>query len=170
MQNIAIVKTSEKDLLNILELWNDGDVMKFVGFPNGLGVTIEGLNRWLINIDNTELTEHYSIYHDEFGYCGESFYSVDKEHELGMLDIKLFSKARGKGIARYAFEYAIDRAFGTGKCTRVYVDPNRDNEPAWALYRKIGFVETIRPEFLEPSDVYLELTEDEFNVNRKYIL
>lgn len=169
MENIKMNRTSENDLANVAALWNDGDVMKFVGFPNGLGVSAESLNSWLISIAKDNLTEHYSIYHDELGYCGESFYSVDKEHELGMLDIKLFSKARGKGIARYAFEYAIDKAFKTGKCTRVYVDPNRENKSAWALYKKLGFSETSRPEFLEPSDVYLELTEEVFTANRKYV-
>lgn len=168
MENIKMEKSSEKDLANIAELWNDGDVMKFVGFPSGLGVTVESLKKWLSGVDNGAFTEHYSIYHDEIGFCGESYYSVDRETKLGMLDIKLFSKARGIGIARYAFEYAIEKAFKTGVCTRVYVDPSRENRPAWELYKKLGFYETERPVYLEPSDVYLELTEEVFNKNRKH--
>lgn len=165
MKDIRLEKTTTNDLENVAALWNDGDVMKFVGFPDGLGVTPEGLIKWLASVDNDPLTEHYSIYHETLGYCGESFYSVDRETQLGMLDIKLFGKARGKGIARYAFEHAIDQAFKTGCCTRVYVDPDRGNLPAWALYKKIGFSEAPRPDFLEPSDVYLELTEDVFRGN-----
>ena len=42
MQNneITIRETSETDLENILLLWNNGEVMHFVGFPNGIGVDL----------------------------------------------------------------------------------------------------------------------------------
>ena len=44
--NISINETTKNDLDNILALWNDGEVMKYVGFPNGLGETMENLIRW----------------------------------------------------------------------------------------------------------------------------
>ena len=52
MESIAITisETGESDLENVLALWNDGDVMKYVGFPNGLGETMEGMLRWLSRI------------------------------------------------------------------------------------------------------------------------
>lgn len=163
VKDIQIKKTSVEDLENLATLWNDGDVMRFVGYPEGLGVTIGQLQKWHKSIEESELSEHYSIYHKELGYCGESFYSVIKGQDLSMLDIKLFSKARGKGIGRYALEYAIVNAFKTTSCSRVYVDPCRENVDAWRLYEKLGFVEAKRPEFLEPSEIYLELTKENFN-------
>jgi hypothetical protein len=46
-EKIKIIETSEDDLENILSLWNNGDVMSFVGFPNGLEITMEKLVEWL---------------------------------------------------------------------------------------------------------------------------
>ena len=36
MKIIEIRETTTKDLHDVQRLWADGDVMKFVGFPNGL--------------------------------------------------------------------------------------------------------------------------------------
>lgn len=54
--------------------------------------------------------------------------------------------------------------FVTENCSRVYVDPDRVNVKAWALYEKIGFKEVKIPKFLEPSDFYLELSKENFNI------
>ena len=162
MNKLVIKKTKSEDLENVMSLWNDGEVMKYVGFPNGIGVTVERLEKWLIQMDQNENANHFSIYHEDLGYCGETFYSIDAEHGLGMLDIKLFPKARGKGIARFSLEYSIDEAFKSSLCNRVYVDPDPENKKAWALYEKIGFKSKERPSFLEPSEVYLECTEEDY--------
>ena len=42
---ITIQETTRDDLLNVQALWADGDVMKFVGFPEGLHETLENLER-----------------------------------------------------------------------------------------------------------------------------
>lgn len=39
--HVNIKETKEEDLKNTLLLWSNGEVMKFVGFPNGLGITTE---------------------------------------------------------------------------------------------------------------------------------
>ena len=85
--NITIKETSLEDLKNVMDLWNDGEVMFYVGFPNGLGVTIEQLERWLAN-----------------------------------------------------------------------------NQKAWSLYERIGFMSKPRPTFLEPDETYLEITKALFRM------
>lgn len=102
-EQIEIKETQKDDLQNLLGLWNDGDVMKFVGFPNGLGETIEGLEKWYIWIEESRpICNHYSVYSKELGYCGETFYRIDKEHSnSASVDIKLSPIARGKAIALY---------------------------------------------------------------------
>ena len=68
---ITIKETDENDLLNVMDLWNNGEVMFFVGFPNGLGVTIEKLKLWLSGVNKNEFRKHYSIYIESIGYCGK---------------------------------------------------------------------------------------------------
>lgn len=160
IEKITIKETDEKDLLNIMDLWNNGEVMFYVGFPNGLGVTIEQLKKWLNGVNQSNIRRHYSIYTESIGYCGETYYEIDLEHDLATLDIKLFPKAQGKGIAAYALSYVLNQVFENNLATKAYVDPNPDNKNAWKLYEKLGFISKPRPEFLEENEIYLEITKD----------
>jgi RimJ/RimL family protein N-acetyltransferase len=150
---ITIKETMPDDLANVLALWNDGEVMKFVGFPEGLGETMEGMTKWLGWIDKGRpKRNHYSVYAEGIGYCGEAFYNIDSAHSnTACLDIKLFPIARGKGIAAKALSYAIEQAFANG-AFKVWVDPNPDNEKALALYRKLGFAEKGMPDYLKENE------------------
>ena len=44
---IIIKETSKEDLLNIMSLWNNDEVMSFVGYPQGLEITLPKLIDWL---------------------------------------------------------------------------------------------------------------------------
>lgn len=157
---ITIKKTDENDLVNIMNLWNNGDVMHYVGFPDGLGVTIEKMKRWLSGVNQNENRCHYSIYAEDIGYCGETYYDIDFEHDLAALDIKLLPIAQGKGIAYYSLSYSINQVFNKNLATKAYVDPNPENKKAWNLYQKLGFISKPRPEFLPTYETYLEITKD----------
>jgi RimJ/RimL family protein N-acetyltransferase len=159
---IRIKETDQSDLPNILQLWNNGQVMHYVGFPRGLGVTIERLQQWLEGVHQDTHSRHYSIYAENIGYCGETFYDIDRAHDLARLDIKLLPKAQSKGIAAYAFSYVIDQVFSNDLATKAYADPHPDNKKASKLCAKLGFVSKPRPEFLEKGPTYLEVTRDTF--------
>lgn len=157
---IFIKETSKEDLLNIMSLWNNGEVMSFVGYPQGLGMTLPKLIDWLPWAISKPYRCHYSIFHDEIGYCGETFYNVDDINQTAALDIKLLPEAQGRGIAEYALRFAIEQAFLQGNAKRVYVDPHPDNLKAWKLYRKLGFTSKTRPEYLQEWDTYLEISRE----------
>ena len=103
---ITIKETTAKELDNVKALWADGDVMKFVGFPEGLLQTDDEMKAWLDWIESQRpQVNHYSIF-DGSVYCGETFYSIDSKHgNSASMDIKLFGFARGKGIAAKALSY-----------------------------------------------------------------
>jgi RimJ/RimL family protein N-acetyltransferase len=166
--NIIVKETEREDLKNVLALWNDGEVMKFVGFPEGLGETMEGLEAWYQWIDlGRPNHNHYSIYEENLGYCGEAFYAIDQEHgNAAALDIKLHLNARGKGIASIALSYAIKEAFDNG-AQKVWVDPNPENLKAIALYERLHFIKKEMPAYLRESEnsvgfvpVYMERTKE----------
>lgn len=162
---IKIRETTKEDICLVQKLWADGDVMKFVGFPEGLHETEEQMQDWYEWISTERpLVNHYCIFDDEV-YCGETFYEIDCEHDnSAALDIKLFACARGKGIASKALSFAIEEAFKNG-AKRVWVDPNPENEKAITLYKRLGFVEKEMPEYLaednEMVSVYMELLKGE---------
>lgn len=155
---IEIRETTKRDLALVKILWADGDVMRFVGFPEGLHQTDEYMMHWFEWIVSSRpATNHYSIFSDEV-YCGETFFSLDSVHKSASLDIKLFRFARGKGIAAAALSFAMKEAFKNG-ARSVWVDPNPQNSRAIALYQRLGFKKKQRPPYLEEaSSIYMECT------------
>ena len=160
---IIVKETTANDLVNVKQLWADGDVMKFVGFPKGLQETDERMKKWFERISSSRpAVNHFSIFNHDV-YCGEAFYQIDASHgNSAALDIKLFKFARGKGIAATALSYAIEEAFKNG-ADKVWVDPNPDNTKAIALYERLGFERKPMPDYLtadgEFTSIYMELTK-----------
>lgn len=158
---VEIKETGPQDLGLVQTLWADGDVMRFVGFPQGLHQTDEEMRDWFRWIESGRpARNHYSIFEDG-KYCGESFYRIDAEHGSAALDIKLFGFARGRGLAAAGLSHAIEEAFRNGAET-VWVDPVPENGKAIALYKKLGFQQKAFPAYLlsekgEPGSVYMEL-------------
>ena len=161
---IEVKETTIIDINNVQKLWADGDVMRFVGFPNGLYQTDEEMQDWFRWIESSRpVLNHYSIFEDG-KYCGESFYEIDTEHKSAALDIKLFEFARGRGIATAGLSHAIKEAFRNG-AEIVWVDPNPENSKAIALYKRLGFQHRGFPEYLvsedeAPSSIYMELRKN----------
>ena len=158
---IEVRETTINELALVQKLWADGDVMRFVGFPEGLHQTDEDMQGWFRWIaSNRPVLNHYSIFEDG-KYCGESFYQIDPEHQSAALDIKLFGFARGRGIGAAGLTHAINEAFRNG-AKLVWVDPNPENRKAIALYQRLGFQEKAFPEHLISEDgavhsIYMEL-------------
>ena len=157
---ITVKETTAQDLENVKRLWADGDVMKFVGFPDGLHKTDESMKAWFLRIvASRPAVNHFSVF-DDGVYCGETFYAIDTEHgNSASMDIKLFSFARGKGIAAAALSYAMEEAFKNG-AQKAWVDPNPNNVKAIALYERLGFRRCPMPEYLAEGggmdSVYME--------------
>ncbi len=158
---ITVKETTVNDLAHVKQLWADGDVMKFVGFPEGLHETDESMKKWFSWIlSSRPTTNHFSIFDNDI-YCGETFFDIDIKHgNSASLDIKLFKFARGKGVATTALTYAIEEAFKNG-AKKVWVDPNPDNVKAIALYERLGFERKPMPEYLIENEgvtsIYMEL-------------
>ena len=141
---LEIRETTLEDLKNIQRLWGDGEVMRFVGFPEGLHETDEDLRAWIERLSAARpRVNHWSVYEDGV-YCGETNYCIDEQTRSASLDVKLFAAARGRGIATKALTHAIREAFRNGAET-VWVDPAPENARAIALYRRLGFTQKDMP-------------------------
>lgn len=166
-REITIKETDETDLMNTMNLWNNGEVTKYVGFPNGLGYSEEDIRNWFKKNQEIKFFKHFSIYSEEFGYCGETGYGMPKnEDKILSLDIKLLPKAQGKGIAEYSLRFAIEQAIKDKAGKKVYVDPHMENLNAIKLYKKLGFIEKPYPDYLKnddyPHSIYMELLLEEY--------
>jgi RimJ/RimL family protein N-acetyltransferase len=161
METLLIHPTDETDLDALQTLWNDGEVMHDVGFPQGLGTTTEKMHQWYAWLcAGRPQRDHFSIVMDD-RFCGEAFYAIDA-HGYAALDIKLFAFARSKGLGQRGLRHAIREAFHHGAHT-VWVDPNQANDKALALYHRLGFRASSRPAHQEdtPGYVYLQLKKQD---------
>ena len=111
----GVVEACEKHVGDVQRLWADGDVMKYVGFPEGLRQSDEEMEQWYAWIRRARpRVNHYSVFEDGV-YCGETFYGIDgKRGNSAAVDIKLFAFARGRGIAARALSFAMEEAFRQG--------------------------------------------------------
>lgn len=129
--------TREQDLPYLLALWNDGEVMKYVGFPNGLGIDQDEIEIWFSRLQSKKDRRHFSIYEDDV-FVGETFYRVMSDG-IAHPDIKIKTSARGKGIAKASLSFCLDTLFANTEATIAVVDPHQDNEKAIQLYTSLGF-------------------------------
>jgi len=156
--DVVLQPTSREDLPRLLKLWNDGRVMRLVGFPNGLGWDAARVEAWFDALQISPRRRHFSIYIPDGTFCGETHYRVDAEHNLGSLDIKLHIQAQGQGIATAAFRELIQCVFEENPDVQaVWVEPWPENLRAHRLYSRCGFAPHPRPGHLGEGPSYWEL-------------
>lgn len=145
---IKIRETSKDDLKNIQGLWADKEVMAHVGIPEGVRMSEDNMDKWLESVVSSRpISNHYSIYSNN-KYCGEVHYRIDTMHnKVAGLGIKLYSFARGCGIANQALSFVINEAYKNG-AKDIYVDPNPRNKRAIRFYEKLGFEHKDTPDFI----------------------
>jgi RimJ/RimL family protein N-acetyltransferase len=148
---LVIRETTAADLPDLEALWADGEVMRYVGFPEGIHHGEDDLRHWLERLQASPDCRHFVVHDDEVGFCGELFYRI---HERGRveLDVKLRPAARGRGVATEALSRLVDHVFATvPEAELVYVEPVPENVAAHRLYARCGLEPGERPADLPPG-------------------
>lgn len=161
-QRVLIRATSRADLDNLMELWNDGRVMHWVGFPDGLGYDREAVQAWFEELQADPGRHHFVVLSPEIGFCGEVYYAVDALHHRASLDIKLHPGAQGQGFATDALQTLIRHVFTleTG-VDAVWTQPSQANTAARALYDRCGLKPGPRPADILDGESFWVLTRAE---------
>jgi RimJ/RimL family protein N-acetyltransferase len=156
--HVTLRATTPDDLEALMSLWNDGRVMGWVGFPDGLGYDMDRMNEWWDRQCADASRRHFAIEADGIGFCGETFFSVDEARRRAGLDIKLRPEAQGRGIATRALGMLIERAFAKEPAVdAVWTEPSPENCAARRLYERCGLAPAERPADLPPGASYWEL-------------
>ncbi|MEW6231653.1 MAG: GNAT family protein [Chloroflexota bacterium] len=160
-EKITIRDTTREDLADVMALWNDGRVMQWVGFPNGLGYDKEKIIKWFDKLQSESNRHHFVVYAESIGFCGEVYYAVDKPHGRAKLDIKFVPEAQGQGFATDALKTLIRHVFETEKDVKVvWTEPWEINTTARKLYARCGLKPEPRPPDLEPFESYWALSRE----------
>lgn len=160
---VTIRTTVEDDLPDLMTLWNDGEVMKWVEFPNGLGYDFDQLRNWFRQLQANPNRHHFVVHVEGIGFCGEVYYKTDKVHRRASLDIKIIPKAQGRGIATVALTMLIDHVFESEpEIEAVWTQPSEENFAARRLYARCGLRPKPRPADLEQGPSYWELRREDW--------
>ena len=166
----ALRPTGPEDLTFLQTLWNDGEVMRHVGYPLGLGIDEKGAREWLDRLekDRGRDREHW-IVEVKGEPIGEAFYRRCDEYcgyrapKMAELDLKLKPEFWGRGYGSDALRTLATYLFAQGVETLV-VSPNLENKAALMLYEKLGFTAKLRFRVEETGAMHavLSLTEARF--------
>ncbi len=156
-KKVILHKTTGKDLPDLVDLWNDGRVMKYAGFPEGLGYNLEKASDWFNKLQKEKNRHHFVVYSKDIGFCGEVYYKIDAKYKRAGLDIKFRFEAQGKGLASDALIALIEFIFKNEPDTdAVWTEPAKENLAAQKLYRRCGLTPQVRPKNLKGENEYWE--------------
>ena len=154
---VTLRATGEGDLADLMSLWNDGRVMKWVGFPDGLGYDTAKIHEWYGRIQSNSDRHHFVVHAEGIGFCGEAYYAVDRAHSRAGLDIKFRPEAQGQGLATDAQTTLIDLVFeAEPDVEAVWTEPSKENAAARRLYGRCGLAPRLRPSDMGDCPSYWE--------------
>lgn len=134
------------DLKFLQALWNDGEVMRYVGYPQGLGIDEKGMQEWFERLKRYRGVdrEHWIVENELGEPIGEAYYKAEREYcgyraeKMAQIDLKLARRFWSRGYATEALQTLIRYLFERGFET-IVVSPNLANAAALKLYERLGF-------------------------------
>lgn len=159
---VTLRKTTEGDLPDLMVLWNDGRVMKWVDFPDGLGCNLEKMIDWFNKLQANLDCHHFVVHAEGIGFCGEVYFSVNRIQKRAGLDIKFRPEAQGQGLATEALKTLISFIFETEPDVEaVWTEPSEENIVAQKMYERCGLRQEPRPLDMEHGCSYWELRRED---------
>lgn len=129
----------DRDIRFLFSLWTNPDVMKFVGFPDGLKVTIEQVREGILNQDESEYNQKLLIELLHSGILiGECKLGLPDENGVSETDVKLFPEYWGKGYGTEVKQGLVDYLFIHTDCTVIKATPNILNIASQKMQEKVG--------------------------------
>ena len=130
---------SHRHLREIQTLWENGDVMQYVGYPDGLGKTDAYYNHLLDKLETNNNIIYTAIEGKDGAYMGEAKIAFPNDDGICKPDLKLLPEYRGKGFGFEAWNMIIDRTGCRWPDASLIVTPNIENKRAINMYHKLGF-------------------------------
>ena len=145
---LCIKNAEQEDCKQLVSWWNDGAVMAHAGFPNGLGINEEKVQKQ-IAADSDDTRRHLVIWYDgnrigEMSYAnlGDSLEETGEdtiENRTADIGIKICNSTfQEKGLGKIVLSMLIRELFSRGY-TKIVLDTNLKNKRAQHVYERLGF-------------------------------
>ena len=135
---VSIRPTQHADLPFLQALWNDAAVMRHHGYPDGMHVTEESMERWWQSRQTPGTPPDCVITLLDGEIIGELTYAYVAQQRAS-IDLKLATKWWKQGYAREALNLALQELFADAAVKKIVVEPTPDNVSARALMARCGF-------------------------------
>jgi RimJ/RimL family protein N-acetyltransferase len=138
-KQLTLKGTTPADLDELLGLWNDGRVMRWAMFPEGLGYDRAKMERWLSRIAESPDRFHFIARTRDGAFCGEVYAALDRAKGRASLDIKFTPAKQGGRRSREALNALIRWLFESfPEIDAVWTGPIEGNLAAHTLYYSCG--------------------------------
>lgn len=138
--NVTIRPLQEQDAYTSVKWRNDPEVFKYTGNTYKNEITLETELNWIRKVMVNKNEYRCAILADGV-YVG-NIYLTDITKESAHYHIFIGDKDYwGKGVAKKASGLILDYAFNAINLKKVCLRVKKQNKVAFALYKKLGFVE-----------------------------
>ena len=138
--NVIIRPLQEQDAYSSVKWRNDPEVFKYTGNTYKNEITLDTELNWIRRVMANENEYRCAIMAGDV-YVG-NIYLTDITEESAHYHIFIGNKGYwGKGVARKASELMLNYAFQMLKLKFVCLRVKKQNESAFHLYQKLGFIE-----------------------------
>ena len=152
-QRINLCLQFEKHHAGLIQLWESAEVMKYVGFPEGLGWDSDKYEKhWKTMAEDTD-NIYLALENKDGLFLGEAKISYPDESGICEHDLKLLPEYWGKGLAREAWLAILEASARRWPKARALVTPSVENNRAIKLYESLGFKPDGGEETWNPGDI-----------------
>ncbi|HMA69714.1 MAG TPA: GNAT family N-acetyltransferase [Candidatus Mcinerneyibacterium sp.] len=130
---------NEKDINFYYRLWNSGEVMKYVSFPEGLGITKREIKKILSSYNESAFDKTLIIVEKKAqNIIGECKLGFPNDEKLSITDVKLLPEYWGNGYGKEIKKALCHYLFSKTKCEIVKADPNKLNIASQKMQKACG--------------------------------
>lgn len=157
-KNLTIRNATVEDAFILSNWWNDGELMKHAGFPNGTGQTPEMIVEQIKH--DSHLTQRRMIIEENQIPIGEMIY-FHHNHNIAEIGIKICVLTRqNQGIGKTVLSMLINKLFCQGY-KKIILDTSINNKLAQHVYEKLGFMKMNTD--IENAAIEYELVQENFH-------
>ncbi len=140
---VKLARSSTETIDNYHRLWNSSEVMKFVGFPEGLGIAKSEIKKQLTEDAKTKSSSSYdrslAVYEIESGnFVGECKLGSFNKELISETDVKFLPEYWGKGYGNEIKQALCHFLFSRTKCNIFSATPNKLNLASQKMQKYCG--------------------------------
>ena len=159
-KRLKVRKAETSDVEMYLSLWNCGKVMRNVGFPKGLGISVEKMRKKIECFDQSEFDQTLVILEKESGKrIGECKLGLPNKIGISTTDIKLLPEYWGKGYGKEIKNALCKYLFNNTTAKTIESSPNEENIASQKMQIACGGKEISREVYHFPPEMQ-RFTED----------